>query len=299
MDWAAITPQSVFNADWRVDPSLRAAYAAVYPVAARWAALFVAVWVLALVVLRAAGCGKMLFGVRRGTWALKAVMLLHHSLVTPLALLAMWDDQTIRGMYLCIGCPSMAHSMNRDVQPSLAAQALTPMTLGYFIADLLLVSQWSLSRSGLADNLLMGFHHVASLLVWPATVYFDWVSRYVVILLSYEFSSVFLTVNWMLSAAGLKRTPLYFATGLLFTLSFVAVRLLGAVPQLRAMWCLPPWSGAVHRQYASGPFHSWQGAFSTTLLLPHAMNLAWGVKVVRGFLAVALGRSAKPAERQD
>merc|ERR1719382_1003511 len=122
----------------------------------------------------------------------------------------------------------MASLMNRDAaHPPLAARALTPITLGYFLGDLLLLSQWNLTRSGALENGLMLFHHVASLLVWPAAIYFDWVARYVIIMLSYEFTSFWLTVIWMLSQTDKKQNPFYLVVGFLFTLSFVAMRMVG------------------------------------------------------------------------
>merc|ERR1719382_1070462 len=166
----------------------------------------------------------------------------------------------------------MASLMNRDAaHPPLAARALTPITLGYFLGDLLLLSQWNLTRSGALENGLMLFHHVASLLVWPAAIYFDWVARYVIIMLSYEFTSFWLTVLWMLSAASMKTSILYKLAGLVFTLSFVVMRMVGAVPQLLAMWNAPPWSVELEQAASPGGIHDFCWIFSLSLVAPHLL----------------------------
>jgi len=279
--------------------TLLSAYSAVYSTASLYTVIFLAAFGLIVASLRAIGCGELIFGVRRGTWALKGVMLLHHGLVTPLAIVAIWEDKTIMGMFKCSAGVESARLMNRDAAPSHVSQMLVPVTLGYFTADLLLLRQWNLSRSGMVENLLMVFHHVASMVVWPATIHFDWVARYVIIMISYEFSSIFLTLNWMLSTAGMKSSPLYLLSGLLFTASFVAMRMLGAIPQFRAMWLSPPWSRAVVLDVAKEWIHDWCCFFSATLVLPHLLNLFWGIKVVRGFLAVATSKGRKPAGRKS
>merc|ERR1719215_1826939 len=183
--------------------------------------------------------------------------------------------------------------MNRDLRPPLAARALTPVTLGYFIGDLLLVGQWNLTKSGAMENVLMLFHHIASLIVWPAAVYFDWVARYVIIMLSYELTSFGLTVLWMLSTADMKKNPLYTVVGLFFTVSFVLMRMVGAVPQLMAMWNAPPWSSKLEQAAQPGGVHAWCWIFSASLVLPHLLNLFWGVKVVSGFAAVLTKKDSK------
>jgi len=291
MDWAALSPHDI--TDFAGPPTLLAAYSKVFAKATGYAIVFVAAWAAVNLLMRASGLGPTICGVRRGTWALKTAMLLHHGLVTPLALIGIWQDPATMGMYRCFGCPEMASLMNRDVRPPLAARALTPVTLGYFIGDLLLVSQWNLTKSGAVENMLMLFHHIASLIVWPAAVYFDWVARYVIIMLSYELTSFWLTVLWMLSTADMKKSPFYVVVGMLFTLSFVVMRMVGAIPQLLAMWNAPPWSLALETAAQPGGIHEWCWMFSASLVLPHLLNLFWGVKVVSGFAAVLTGKGSK------
>jgi len=175
--------------------------------------------------------------------------------------------------------------MNRSTQPSLSARALCPVTLGYFVGDLILLNQWDQMNSGSVETCLTVIHHIMSLVVWPMALYFDWASRYVIIMLSYEFTSVWLTLLWMLSRTGLKKHLLYRLVGLAFTLSFVLIRMVGAVPQLVAMWNAPPWSKKFEREAQPGGLHDWCSFFSASLVLPHLLNLFWGVKVVRGFVA--------------
>merc|ERR1712217_58033 len=113
--------------------------------------------------------------------------------------------------------------------------------MGYMVADLALMSQWSLSRNGRVENTIMFFHHALSLASWPVTIYYEFCGRYVLILLSYEFTSLFLIINWFLSSFGMKSGALYFVSGLLFTFSFVFFRMLLSAPQLMAMLWAPPW----------------------------------------------------------
>eukprot|EP00913_Durusdinium_trenchii_P001698 g1570.t1 len=217
----------------------------------------------------------------RRTWALKLMMLTHHGVITPLALWSMWEDPVIRQLYSCIGCKEAARLMNRAAGvPPLAARALTPVTLGYFTADLLLLSQWDLTKGSKLEFYLMLVHHIASMLVWPAAIYFDWVARYVIIMLSYESTSLLLTLLWLINAAGYKKSSLYVVTGLLFTCLFIALRLLGAVPQVIAMYWVPPWSATVLE--AEGGIHRLASLCCRSLVLPHVMNLFWGAKVVEG-----------------
>merc|ERR1712232_691752 len=143
----------------------------------------------------------------------------------------------------------------------------------------------------MVENLLMVMHHVLSMISWPTVVYYDFCARYVMILLMYELSSVFLIVNWMLSTAGKKSTSFYFLSGVLFTFSFVIMRMFGAVPQLLMMWRRPPW---LFGEALGMPLWSLRG--SAFLVIPHILNGFWGVKVIKGFLAVVLGKKSTKKE---
>lgn len=290
MDWQRIALHSL--ADFTTEPpTVLAMYLKVWGKASVYVFIFVGAWAFIAVCM----ASKNLFPENRGTWALKCAMLLHHGLICPLAVIGLMQDPAVRAMYGCFGCESSAMAMNRDpAGPSVAAQALAPITIGYFIGDLLLLPNWNLTKSGAVENGLMLIHHVASILVWPAAVYFDWVARYVLIMLSYEFTSFFLTVIWMLQQLDMKSGSLYKVVGLVFTASFVLMRWFGAVPQLIAMWNSPPWSEAVERAASPKGVHHLCWIFSASLLLPHVMNFFWGVKVVKGFLAVVL--KTKPKE---
>lgn len=288
MDWPALSPHSLL--DFNGEPTLAHAYFVVFSKSAVYAAVFVAAWAVVVLAFRAAGCGPVICGQRRGTWGLKSAMLMHHSIITPLAFLAIWEDATIMRMYTCFGCSDVASLMNRDVTPPVAARALTPVTLGYFIGDLLLLSQWNLTSGSAIETVLMLFHHVASLLVWPAAIYFDWVARYVLIMLSFEWTSGWLTLMWMVANAGYKKSLVYVLCGGIFTLSFVVMRMLGALPQLVALWRATPWTQSVEWAAVPGGIHEWCWIFSASLVAPHLLNLFWGVKVVQGFLAIVCGK---------
>jgi len=262
-----------------------------------YGAVFVVLWSVFLSILKLR-CGDKLYDVRCGTWSLKLSMFCHHLLAAPLAIMAILEDETVVGLFTCFGCPDVAPIMIRDPSgPSVSAQALIPLTMGYMVADLVLLSQWQLSAKGSnMESMLMVAHHIFSLLVWPMTLYYDFCSRYVLIMIAYELSSIFLTINWILSASGFKASVWYKVSGALFTLTFVVVRLLGAFPQLRALAIKPPWN--CYSEYPEGgPILI---RFSFTLLFPHMLNFGWGVKVIRGFFTMALkSKSATPLLQSD
>eukprot|EP00928_Gymnodinium_smaydae_P074235 TRINITY_DN57300_c0_g1_i1.p1 TRINITY_DN57300_c0_g1~~TRINITY_DN57300_c0_g1_i1.p1 ORF type:complete len:344 (+),score=79.87 TRINITY_DN57300_c0_g1_i1:111-1034(+) len=279
-------------------PALPPTWEAFWASALAWALLFLALWAAALGGLKLVGFEPPDGAPPRRTWALKASMLVHHAVVGPLALAAIVVDPVLREAFLCFGCEDAAWNLVRDasVGPSALAALLVPITTGYMVADLLLLHCWSLSKASRVENVLMVLHHTISLGVWPPTLFYDYCSRYVVVLISYEVSSVFLTLNWFLSTAGRKSGSMYKVSGLLFTLSFVLIRMVGALPQLRALWYAPPWTSTVYRAVAPGELMEWQVLLTSTLVLPHLLNLFWGVKVIRGFLAV-LRKQKAPGSR--
>ncbi|CAE7040282.1 Kidins220 [Symbiodinium microadriaticum] len=289
MDWS-LAPHSL---EFDGDGTLLSMYVVTYSKALPYSIFFVIAWGAYDVLLRLAGFGDQIRAVRRGTWALKLMNLTHHGLITPLALLSMWQDPVIRQLYACFGCNEAAALMNRAAAAPLAARALTPVTIGYFTADLLLLSQWQLTQSSKVERYLMLVHHVASMAVWPAAVYFDWVARYVLIMLSYESTSLLLTLLWIISAAGYKQSVAYSITGLLFTGLFVWLRMLGAIPQILAMWRAPPWSQRLLTEAQPDGIHHLAWLWCQSLILPHVMNLFWGVKVLAGFFAVFAGKGSK------
>mmetsp|Transcript_70592 Transcript_70592/g.147857 ORF Transcript_70592/g.147857 Transcript_70592/m.147857 type:complete len:299 (+) Transcript_70592:223-1119(+) len=297
LDWVTLTPHTI--TDYGGGSSLPEMYTQVWSKALPYTAAVLLLWALVYVGLGLAGFGATIGEARRGTWALKISMLAHHGLIAPLAVYGLLEDPAVRQMYGCFGCTEAGLRMNRDAIVPLAAQALTPVTLGYFFADLLLLSQWNLTKSGAVENGLMLFHHLASLLVWPAAVYFDWVARYVLIMLSYEFTGVWLTLLWLLSTANMKKSMLYKVVGLLFTASFVVMRMVGAIPQLIAMWNAPPWSVDLEHKVQPGGIHPLCWIFSLSLVFPHILNLFWGVKVVSGFMAVMMPKKKKDKASKD
>ncbi|CAE8652496.1 unnamed protein product, partial [Polarella glacialis] len=241
-----------------------------------WATVFLLLWAFVLACL-CIFCGKhepLINGVSRGTVALKIMMLCHHTVVSILALVAVVDDPTIISMLTQPGDSTAANAMMRDSRgPSLAAEVLTPVTIGYMVTDLLLLSQWHLTdQASWPEAVLMLGHHTLSLISWPCAVLWDFCARYVVILLAFEVSSLFLTVNWLLTISGRKTSLLYIISGLLFTGSFVVVRLGCVIPQLLAFWQASPWL-----TYLSG-VPAWAPPGSALLVIPHLLNLFWGVK---------------------
>lgn len=254
-----------------------------------WAALILSLWLVVLVLLRASFREGKIYGQRRSTWALKVTMLCHHVVVSILSFAAIMDDPLLMQVITRAGSTEVSKAMIRDLDagPSKAAEFLVPITCGYMIADLLLLPQWNLSgKAGWTEAMLMIVHHAGSLAGWPVAVIWDFCARYVIFLLFYEISGIFLTLNWMLTTAGMKASRWYLISGGIFTFSFMLVRVLGALPQLVAFWQVPPW------QNWMAPVPQWALPWSRILLIPHALNFFWGYKVLVGFLAVISKSSA-------
>lgn len=251
-----------------------------------FALLFLIVWVLLVACLK-----------KTGTTALKCTVLVHHLLVGPAALVGIASDPALREAFKCFGCQEAAIHLLRDpVGPSAPLLALAPVTLGYMLLDLALFPFWDLS--GKKDRrmaLLMVCHHVFSLISWPFAVKFDFCARYVLVLLAYEVSSIFLVIKWMLSAAGWKQGCVFMVNGALFTGSFLLIRVVGAFPQLRAVFLAPPW-GVSAEEYQ---LLWWMPLGSTWLVLPFLLNFYWGYKVFWGSVALLRGRSGQKTRREQ
>jgi len=264
-----------------------------------YAFFFLLLWVIFLLRFKA-GPSSSSKSAPPKTWALKCAMLVHHVVVGPLALLAALQDPVVVGVYKCLGCAAEAWnllSVLGSTAPPAYIQALMPITAGYMVADLILLPSWSLTAGSATENLLMVVHHLLSLMAWPITLYFNYCARYVLILLAYEISSVFLTINWLLSNSGRKRSVIYKVNGFTFTASFVVVRVLGALPQLRSLWEVPPWQrDAVRARSSVTDLRTYQLLALYTLIIPHVLNLFWGVKVVKGFVAISLQKEKKESK---
>ncbi|CAK0821931.1 unnamed protein product [Prorocentrum cordatum] len=160
------------------------------------------------------------------------------------------------------------------------------------LGDLALLPCWGAwgpegRRVARADDAIMIAHHALSIAIWPMTVYYNYCSRYVLIMISTEFSSIFMTCNWFLTTLGRKSDLIYKVNGLIFTLTFVVVRMVGAVPQLVAMFRVPPWTMSTMRAVAPDvDIQWWQVYACSAMVLPHCLNLFWGVKVIKGYLKV-------------
>lgn len=241
---------------------------------------FLALW--AILNLSLKKCRDKLGDVKSGTWALKIMIFVHHAAAAPLSAAALMQDPAVRSAVLGLGLGEGAAKLTRDpAGPSLAAAALIPMTIGYMAADLLLIRNWNLMKSGNAENGLMVLHHILSMISWPVTLYYNYCQRYVLFLELMEISSIFMQLNWFLSQGGMKNSVLYVTSGALFTLSFFLSRWFLAVPQVMSMITAPPLfqplSDVPTWALLNGP--CW-------MILPHLLNAFWGVKVYKGFMAV-------------
>jgi len=263
--------------------------------------LLVGVWALCLAALIAAGYEDTIEDVPRGTWALKLQNLIHHAVISTMAIAALLSDEVVLDAISCgdvTACQEAAALMIRDpASASISTFALAPVTVGYMAADVLLISQWNMKAAkSNTESMLMVVHHLLSVVCWPVAIVLDFCSRYVLILLSYEFSSIFLAVNWLLSTAGYKKGPAYLVSGFLFTIFFILVRLIGALPQLRAMWLAPPWL-ASSANYPG--IYSWMTCASMALVVPHVLNFFWGYKVITGALALVCVKKTENKDEKD
>lgn len=260
----------------------------------RWAAVFVVGWVGVYCVL---GCSDQVHRSRtqasRATWSLKLAMLSHHVAISILTVVALVGDSTTSELFLCFGCASAGRNMIRSPAALPSAPELVPITIGYMAADLVFYPCWMVSKSK-ADNYLMILHHLGSMVVWPLCVLHNICTRYVLLLMFTEVSSIFLTLKFVLEQTERKGTLFKF-NGLVFSFSFVGSRLILALPQLMAIWRAPPWDLATWRVLAP-ELPDWSRFFALALIIPHIMNLFWGVKVVQGTVRVLSPkrRGAKP-----
>ncbi|CAE8636442.1 unnamed protein product, partial [Polarella glacialis] len=264
-----------------------------------WSVVFLLLWATGVTVLKAVGYGPTIGSAKRGTWALKVVMLCHHTFISSAAVLAILEDPALMATLRCGGfCLEPAQRLLRDTVRSASAEALVPVTLGFMIADLALMSQWSLcgGKKGVGD-FLMFLHHIGALIGWPPAVVPDLCTRYILVLLAFEISSVFLTINWFLSTAGLKSSRAYIVTGLIFTASFVLVRLLAAVPLVVALFTANP-LGFTGETGLPHP-HIFLILANIGLLFPHGLNFIWGYKVIQGCAAVVFASKASEAKKNS
>lgn len=240
-----------------------------------------------------------LFGANvSGRLALKSTVLLHHVVVGPGALLGILTDDALReALFGCFGCQEAATMLLRDTEgPSAAASALVPITMGYMVLDLALFNYWDISGKGDRQMaMLMVGHHVLSLISWPFGLIFDFCSRYVLILVVYEVSSIFLVVKWFLTTDDKKKSTMFMVNGALFTSSFLLIRVIGALPQLRALYLAPPWTVSA----AGYQLLWWMPIGSTWVILPHLLNFHWGYKVFMGSLALLRGKSEGSKEKKE
>jgi hypothetical protein len=292
MDWEAFTVSGVTS------------YTALGVTVAGYALLFLVIWATCLLALISAGYPQTIGKAPRRTWALTAPRLIHHTFVGPLALYAMFEDPALREALTCVGCSTVAQKLVRDAAagPCRPALALVPITIGYMGADLLLLPAWDKAKgkAGKIEAILLVLHHTISIVVWPFALHYDYCSRYVLVLCYYEVSSIFLTIMGILSHANYQDNMIYRVNGLVFTVSFVFVRLLTAIPQLRALWYAPPWTYEV--KYAvlpDEPFQLWQRLATCMILVPHVLNFFWGYKVITGFARGLCAFLGKKMEGSD
>lgn len=246
-----------------------------------YAAVFLAIWLFIMLIFRCCRVSDEPFGVGQGTWALKMAMLCHHMFVGPLALMSLFVDQAAWSSIICLGCPEAASRLVRDDLPSLAAEAMVPISMGYMIADLLLIKHWHLKKgAGNQENVMMMMHHILSLSSWPTAIFYDYCSRYLLFLIATEVSSIYLTLNWFLATAGKKKSIFYIISGALFTVSFVLTRNCASVVQIIALINKPP----AYSVDDVPVVLRWCGTI--WLVFPHMFNTFWGFKVIKGALAL-------------
>jgi hypothetical protein len=105
------------------------------------------------------------------------------------------------------------------------ASWVSPITLGYFIFDLLLLPFWEGTP---VQWLPMILHHALSLMTWPLAVVEPACQYFVLVCISMEASTPFVQARWFIRQHTAKDGLLYYANGLMMTAAF-----LGGCPLLQ------------------------------------------------------------------
>jgi len=213
--------------------------------------------------------------------AFKLTNCLHHVCVGLLAGAGAWDGWGAFATALLARDAAAARdaALALLLEPSANAQRLVPVTMSYFVFDLVHFHLWSASSK--RDGGLMLCHHALSLVLWPVALVYGFAHQWLLLYVAYELSSAALVANWIIAQTGHKASKAYLASGTVFTATFLLVRC-GALPfSLAALWLAPPWLAETAAKVAAlPPAVRWSSA---GLVLPHLLTFVWAPKVVKGY----------------
>uniref|UniRef100_A0A7S1KYE9 TLC domain-containing protein n=1 Tax=Alexandrium catenella TaxID=2925 RepID=A0A7S1KYE9_ALECA len=244
-------------------------------------ALFLCVWCVLLLVLKALHSSEKLHGVGLAVWALKGMIVFHHAIAGLWALSVVCGDSVLWQTLSFGGGQEEARRM-LVVHPERGTESaafLVPFTVAYMVADLVLFPCWAKD----SETLLFIFHHLFSIFLWSEGLRYDCGQRYAVYLIGTELTGPYLVFRWMLSQVGMKTTMLYYVNGTIFTLLFMVVRVVPILAILRSTvlyfplrepWKVDPPSLYIRTVQIFG---------CLAIYLPLLLNAYWAVKVVKGY----------------
>ncbi len=130
---------------------------------------------------------------------------------------------------------------------------------------------------------MMLLHHLLFPITYGVTLYLSDppFGLYVMAVLQLcEFTTPFLHIRWFLSTLGMKSSKLYLYNGLVFTLSFIAVRGVLMTYMLVKVWADPALPGKLY----------WPGCVICSVIMAcawafMALQYIWCIKVVQGSLS--------------
>ncbi len=214
----------------------------------------------------------------RASWALKAVSVVHAVIVAGAAIWALLYEPSMRTI--------TAGVLQRDAEavqgPLIHARSdvvamVAPLTLAYFVFDLLLVPVW---EGKMTQHIPVFLHHGLSLLTWPVGVCHPACHWFLLCCLSMEFSTPLVQMRWFVSqhpSLG-KAHPVYLVNGVLMTLCFVVCRLYPMLPHnTYAIWVAAPHAADLPLTVRVA---------ASCLILPNVLNLYWGWLMAKGLLGV-------------
>jgi len=262
---------------------------------ALFVALFMSVWcLLRLALLTIYGAAEKIRGVSPGAWALKGMILFHHTIAATWAVTVLCGDSVMQQILSFGGGEAEARRMLVvfPEQGTESAGLLVPFTIAYMISDLLFFPCWAKD----SETALFIFHHLFSLYYWSEGLRYDCGQRYALYFIGNEITGVFLVLRWMLSQAGMKSSPLYVVNGTLFTALFIVVRVLPIPAILRSTalyfplqepWKIDPPTAYIRFLQVTG---------CLAIYLPLLLNAYWSTKVIKGYMQALKSTLRGPAK---
>ncbi|GAB5369015.1 hypothetical protein AAMO2058_001368700 [Amorphochlora amoebiformis] len=217
-------------------------------------------------------------------WLHQVLCLLHHVVVGFVATYALLFDPFC--YRVLSGVMSGSHQGAKDLNFGRSAYcvALLPLTLGYMIFDLI-----ELIRCGQV-NMLIGVHHVTALLLWPILLHYGTGEMWILYFLSTELTGPFNVIRKMLSEINVKESKVYLINGILFTVLFVAWRMVPIPWLCNALIQAHPFNPSYVPESYSITQLFWARVAAVFSVVPLLFNMYWGLLVVRGATRIFLNK---------